>query len=240
MLLPIHQERDMTPPSPTDATSSDNASDDSADQREETAADNAEPATRDPFSAINEAYTDPALVAVFEGLRAAVSGEQSHVWSALNDSARLRAVYDTGLLEPGPHPEVDQIVGLTIDAVGIPNAALNMITDVEQVNAAIASRSGDTGEQRTHPLPDSLCVYTVVSGSPLIIDDIADHPVLRDHSAAQSGVVGAYIGIPIIDDAGHPVGTLCAWDSQPHHWSSGEVQIMTDLADVVQNVIFDK
>jgi GAF domain-containing protein len=79
-----------------------------------------------------------------------------------------------------------------------------------------------------------------VSGSPLIIDDIADHPVLRDHSAAQSGVVGAYIGIPIIDDAGHPVGTLCAWDSQPHHWSSGEVQIMTDLADVVQNVIFDK
>jgi GAF domain-containing protein len=80
----------------------------------------------------------------------------------------------------------------------------------------------------------------VVSGSPLIIDDITDHPVLRDHSAAQSGAVGAYIGIPITDDAGHPVGTLCAWDTQPHHWSSGEIQIMTDLADVVQNVIFDQ
>ena len=226
----------MTPPSPTDASSSGNTS----DGGEETSADSAGRATHDPFAAINEAYTDTALVAVFEGLRAAVNGEQSHVWSALNDSARLRAVYETGLLEPGPHPEVDRIVGLTIDAVGIPNAALNMITDVEQVNAGMASRSGDVGDQRTHPLPDSLCVYTVVSGSPLIIDDIADHPALRDHSAAKSGVVGAYIGIPIIDDAGHPVGTLCAWDTQPHHWSSGEVQIMTDLADVVQNVIFDK
>lgn len=230
----------MTPPSPTDATSSDDAGDDGTDQREEAIEDSAERATLDPFAAINEAYMDAALVAIFEGLRATVAGGQSHAWSALNDSARLRAVYDTGLLEPGPHPEVDQVVGLTINAVGIPNAALNMITDVEQINVGIASRSGNIGEQRTHSLPDSLCVYTVVSGSPLIIDDIADHPALRDHSAAQSGVVGAYIGIPIIDGAGHPVGTLCAWDAQPHHWSSGEIQIMTDLADVVQNVIFDQ
>ena len=230
----------MTPPSPTDATSSDNAGDDGTDQHQKTIEDSAKRATLDPFAAINEPYTDPALVAIFEGLRATVASGQPHAWSTLNDSARLRAVYDTGLLEPGPHPEVDQVVGLTINAVGIPNAALNMITDIEQINVGIASRSGNIGEQRTHPLPDSLCVYTVVSGSPLIIDDIADHPVLRDHSAAQSGVVGAYIGIPIIDEAGHPVGTLCAWDAQPHHWSSGEIQIMTDLADVVQNVIFDQ
>lgn len=230
----------MTPPSPTDATSSGHASDDGTDQREETITDSVDRATRDPFAAMNEACTDPAHVAVSEGARAAVNGEQSRMWSALNDSARLRAVYDTGLLEPGPHPEVDRIVGLTIDAVGIPNAALNMITGVEQVNAGIASRSGVMGKQRTRPLPDPLCVYTVVSGSPLIVDDIADHPVLSEHSAAKSGVVRAYIGIPIFDEAGLPVGTLCAWDTQAHHWSSGEVQIMTDLADVVQNVIFDQ
>ncbi|MHD0300608.1 GAF domain-containing protein [Rhodococcus qingshengii] len=230
----------MTPPSPTDATSSGHASDEGTDQRGETITDSVDLATRDPITAMNESYTDPAHVAVFEGARAAVNGEQSHMRSALNDNARVRAVYDTGLLEPGPHPEVDRIVGLTIDAVGIPNAALNMITDVQQITAGIASHSGDIGEQRTHPLPDSLCVYTVVSASPLIIDDIADHPILKNHSAAQSGVVGAYIGIPIFDDAGHPVGTLCAWDTQPHHWSSGEIQIMTDLADVVQNVIFDQ
>ena len=149
----------MTPPSPADAASSEDASDGGTSQREERILDSTERASLGPLTAINEALMDASLGAILEGLRAAVAGEQSHVWSALNDSARLRAVYDTGLLEPGPHPEIDQIVGLTIDAVGIPNAALNMITDVEQVTAGIASRSDDIGEQRTHPLPESLCVY---------------------------------------------------------------------------------
>ncbi|MDI9916918.1 GAF domain-containing protein [Rhodococcus sp. IEGM 1379] len=232
----------MNPPSPLDATNPDNSNDDSANKPEESTAGTpaqTDGATRETFAEITGTYKDPALDAVLEGLRASVIGGQSPVWSVINDSARLRAVYDTGLLEPGPHPEIDRVVGLTIEAIGIPNAALNMITDAEQVHAGIASRSGDVGGQRTHDLPDSLCVYTVVSGSPLIIDDIVDHPVLRNHSAALSGAVGAYIGIPIVNDAGHRVGTLCAWDDQPRHWSSGEIQIMTDLADVVQNVIFD-
>ena len=232
----------MKPPSPTDATSPHNSNDDSTDEPEKATADTSAQtgsASREHFAAITGTSQDPDLVAVLEGLRATISQGQSPVWSVINDSARLRAVYDTGLLEPGPHPDVDQVVGLTIEAVGIPNAALNMIT-VEQVTAGIASRSADLGKQRTHALPDSLCVYTVVSGSPLIIDNIVDHPVLRDHSAAQSGAVGAYIGIPIVDDAGHPVGTLCAWDTKPRHWSSGEIQIMTDLADVVQNIVFDQ
>lgn len=211
----------MKPPSSTDATGPDSSSEDHS-------------------SPITGGYSDPAIAAIFDWLQETASEGPSFVWSVLNDSARLRAVYDTGLIETGPHLEVDQIVGLTIEAVGIPFAAMNMITDVEQVHAAIASRSGDLGGQWTYPLPDSLCVYTVVSGSPLVIDDVADHPVLRDHSAARSGVVGAYIGIPISNDAGHAVGTLCAWDTQPHHWSSGEIQIMTDLADVVKNVIFDQ
>lgn len=82
----------MTPPRPTDATSSEHASDDGTDQREETIADSVDRATPDPFAALNEAYTDPAHVGVLEGARAAVNGEPSHMWSALNDSARLRAV----------------------------------------------------------------------------------------------------------------------------------------------------
>ncbi|NRI66954.1 GAF domain-containing protein [Rhodococcus sp. MS16] len=241
LLPPINEGKDMKPPSRTDA-SPDSSSEDANDHVESIVDLPAQTdrTANDHVSAITGGYVDPALTAIFDGLRETASEGPSPVWSVLNDSARLRAVYDTGLIQTGPHPEVDQVVGLTIEAVGIPYAALNMITDVEQVHAAIASRSGEIGEQRTYPLPDSLCVYAVVSGSPLIIDDIADHPVLRDHSAAQSGVVGAYIGIPISDDAGHAVGTLCAWDTQPHHWSSGEIQIMTDLADVVKNVIFDQ
>lgn len=233
----------MTSLNSTDATGSANPGGDGAGDHTENGPDSSEQSgrsSRDHFSAVTGAYADPVLIAVLEGLRATRSDAPSSVWSVLNDSERLRAVRETGLLEQGPHPAIDQIVGMTVEAIGIPHAALNMITDIEQVTAGIASSSNDVGDRRTYPLTDSLCVYVVAGGAPLIIDDIVDHPVLGDHSAARSGVVGSYIGIPIVDGAGHAVGTLCAWDTQPHHWSSGEIQIMTDLAHVVQNTLFDQ
>lgn len=195
--------------------------------------------TGDQFYSTTGVYGDPSLNAILEALRPSADGEHSAVWSVLTDSARLRAIRDSGLLDEGPHPQAESIVGLTVEAMGIPFAALNVITDVEQVHAAITAHSGEVGTQRTHALPDSLCVYAVVTGSPLVIDDIVDHPVLREHSAALSGQVGAYIGIPITDADGHSVGTLCAWDTRPHHWSSGEIQIMNDLAEVVRDAIFE-
>ncbi len=43
------------------------------------------------------------------------------------------------------------------------------------------------------------------------------------------GVV-AYAGIPLIDGDGHALGTLCVIDSQPRHWTSHQVQLLTDIA----------
>ena len=71
----------MTPPSPADAASSEDASDGGTSQREERILDSTERASLGPLTAINEALMDASLGAILEGLRAAVAGEQSHVWS---------------------------------------------------------------------------------------------------------------------------------------------------------------
>lgn len=232
----------MKPPKPSDNTDATDPGDVAADETHETSDDVplARPTPGDHLSAITSEHTDPAVLAVLGVLSSVDDGERPSAWSVLTDVGRLRAVADTGLLEPGPHSGVDQIIGLTIEAVGIPNAALNMVTDTEQTSAGTASRDSADDGPPSRPLADSLCVYPVMTGTPLIIDDMAEHPVLANHSTAQSGEVASYIGIPIADDEGHAVGTLCAWDSEPRHWSSGEVQIMTDLADVLRGVIFDK
>jgi GAF domain-containing protein len=40
----------------------------------------------------------------------------------------------------------------------------------------------------------------------------------------------AYAGIPLIDSEGNALGTLCVIDSQPRHWTTHQVQLLSDLA----------
>ncbi|WP_431240586.1 GAF domain-containing protein [Mycolicibacterium aichiense] len=79
----------------------------------------------------------------------------------------------------------------------------------------------------------SICKFTVASREPLVVDDTRAHPLLADHPAVREGVQ-AYAGIPLIDGNGHVAGTLCTWDTRPRHWSSGQVQILNDLAAVAR------
>jgi GAF domain-containing protein len=54
--------------------------------------------------------------------------------------------------------------------------------------------------------------------------------VLRDNLAIRDMGVIAYAGIPLIDPDGHALGTLCVIDSRPRHWTTHQVQLLSDLA----------
>ena len=52
------------------------------------------------------------------------------------------------------------------------------------------------------------------------------------------GVI-AYAGIPLIDAGGHALGTLCVIDSRPRHWTTDQLQLLSDLATpVVTQIAF--
>jgi GAF domain-containing protein len=62
------------------------------------------------------------------------------------------------------------------------------------------------------------------------VSDAREHEVLRDNLAIRDMGVIAYAGIPLIDSEGHALGTLCVIDSQPRHWTSHQVQLLSDIA----------
>ncbi|WP_439029754.1 GAF domain-containing protein [Gordonia terrae] len=192
------------------------------------------------LAAFFEMSPEAGLHAVLEAVRGRNPDVEIALRAILADPARMRALKDSGLLDDPPTHSLDETIRLTIDAVGVPHVAVNVITPEEQATAAIAFRSGEPEGPSTRALVNSLCVLPVVSGSPLIIDDIADHALLADHPTATSGEVTAYLGIPLADDDGHVIGTFCAWDSEPHHWSSAEVQLMSDLSVLVRELIFGR
>jgi two-component sensor histidine kinase len=49
--------------------------------------------------------------------------------------------------------------------------------------------------------------------------------------------VRAYLGIPLLDQDGHVLGSLCAIDAKPHQWTAHEQEILADFARLVEEQI---
>jgi len=179
---------------------------------------------------------DPTFRTLIDGLSGQDKPIDAILEEVLADPARLAAVQATGLLDGTPKPILDHIVTLTAEAVGTHNAAVTVVTNERQVLAGCTKAS--LGVDRVAPLEDSICKFAVASGQPLIVDDATRHPLLSDHPKVLDGTVRAYAGILLTDSAGHAVGTLCTWDDNPRQWTSGQIQILNDLAQVVRTKVF--
>ena len=83
-----------------------------------------------------------------------------------------------------------------------------------------------------------MCQYAVANGSPLILEDARADPVFKNHPAVLDGTLVAYLGIPLIDSHGNGIGTLCVYDEKPRLWTTGHVQILSDLAELAAERIF--
>jgi GAF domain-containing protein len=70
-----------------------------------------------------------------------------------------------------------------------------------------------------------------------LVSDAREHDVLRTNLAIRDMGIIAYAGIPLIDGEGHALGTLCVIDSQPRHWTTHQVQLLSDIAASVTTEI---
>ena len=179
---------------------------------------------------------DPTYRALIDGLSGEDESLNSILEGVLSDPARLAAVRKSGLLDDVSNPGLERIVALTAEALGTHNAAISVIDRDRQV--LIGSNIEDGHVQRSAPLAESICKFAVASGEPLIVDDTTTHPLLADHPKVIDGTVRAYAGILLADGEGHAIGTLCTWDIRPRRWTSGQIQILNDLAQVVRAKVF--
>lgn len=79
------------------------------------------------------------------------------------------------------------------------------------------------------PLSHSFCQHVVDLNQPLVVRDARQDPRVCDNLAVPDLEVIAYLGVPLM--ARHQnLGSLCAIDGQPREWTSGEIEILSDLA----------
>jgi GAF domain-containing protein len=152
--------------------------------------------------------------------------------AAARNPERLAALRATGLLDSDPEPGFDRHARLAAQMLSAPIALVSLVDEDRQF-----FKSGLGVEERETPLSHSFCQHAVARREPLVVDDAREHPILKDNPAIREMGAIAYAGVPLVDPAGHALGTLCVLDSRPRQWSSHQVELLTDLAASVMSEI---
>ncbi len=149
-----------------------------------------------------------------------------------DDPRRLRALRATGLLDSPPEEAFDRLTDLVRRVLAVPVALISLVDANRQFFKSQTGLPEPWASRRETPLSHSFCQYPVRSGEPLIVADAREHPDLRDNLAIPDLGVVAYAGVPLITDDGFALGSLCAIDSQPRFWTTDQVALLSDLAQL--------
>ncbi|WP_432488504.1 SpoIIE family protein phosphatase [Kineococcus sp. SYSU DK018] len=142
------------------------------------------------------------------------------------DAARTEAA--RRLVSAPANPALQRLAHLAARMLSTSAAQVSLLTDVQTIGAVAGQAPDLVGG--TGPLADSLCTVTAAGRAPLVVQDAAADARVAALPPVTSGAVGAYLGVPLIDQDGHAVGALCVFDPVPRVWRNADVEVLTELA----------
>jgi PAS domain S-box-containing protein len=151
----------------------------------------------------------------------------------LAEPERLVALRRARMLLSSASVPVDVLVRLLSKAVAAPIGLLSL---VDEDRLYVLGRHGfpDLDEA---PLGSSFCQYVVSGNAALVVGDARLDPVLSESPAVTRLGAVAYLGQPIHDGAGRPLGAICVGDGSSRQWSESDVAAVADAAHLVESML---
>lgn len=150
---------------------------------------------------------------------------------------RLNALYQTDLMDSGPEERFDRLTRLVAATLSVPVALVSLVDTKRQFFKSTFGLPEPWKTDRETPLTHSFCQHVVAKAAPLVVEDSTLDPLVCDNLAVPDMNVRAYLGIPLLDQEGHVLGSLCAIDAQPRKWTNREQAILADFAKLVEEQI---
>ncbi|MBR2513175.1 MAG: PAS domain-containing protein [Halomonas sp.] len=150
-----------------------------------------------------------------------------------NETERQCALDETGLLNSGYEARFDRITRIARQMFSVPIALVSLIDQNRQW-----FKSCQGLDARETPRNISFCGHAILNNVPLIVENTLEDARFADNPL----VIGApnirfYAGIPLHTSSGYCIGTLCLIDTQPRTLSSEQVNMLDDLAAMVEELI---
>lgn len=127
-------------------------------------------------------------------------------------------------------PIFDHFAQLVATRLVAPIALVSLVDVEGQVLPGAYGLPEPWNGERWTPLSHSFCQHVVTSGSPLVVANAHDNPLVADNLAIIELGVIAYAGVPLRTGPGPVVGAMCAIDHRPRQWTEVELEELTELA----------
>lgn len=147
---------------------------------------------------------------------------------AADEEARLAALAASGLVDSPEEERFDRIVRLASVATDSPIALISLLTARRQWFKA---RVGLAPQQT--PREWAFCSHAILQDKPFVVEDAAsDERFSGNPLVLADPHIRFYAGVPLRDEGGNAMGTLCVIDREPRKLRSGELQALLDLAAI--------
>ena len=154
---------------------------------------------------------------------------EATISKAVCSPERLEAVKRTGLLDSDPEESFDRLTRLAAKLVGAPVTFISLVDEHRDFYKSAFGFGGALANTRQLE-GRTFCQYSIVAEGPLVLEDVTASTVFRNVPTIESLGVKAYAGIPLLSPEGQPIGSFCAIDFKPRHWSALDIEILTELS----------
>ncbi len=128
-----------------------------------------------------------------------------------DETARLAALHEYGLVDTPPEAAFDRITALAAELFDTPIAAVTLIdADRQWIKSIVGLEPGGT------PREDAFCHYTIESDEVMEVLDPEGDDRFRDNPfVTDDPNIRFYAGAPLRLHSGHRLGALCVIDQRP-------------------------
>ncbi len=145
----------------------------------------------------------------------------------INETERISSLYEYNLLDSLPEKEYDDITRIAANICGMPIALITLVDNERQwfksqIGIAVSETHRD----------DAFCAHAILKPEELfIVSDTKKDERFHDNPyVIGSPFVGFYAGVPLVNETGMPLGTLCVLDNKPNSITNDQKETLKALA----------
>ncbi|MFD1772188.1 response regulator [Sphingobacterium suaedae] len=148
---------------------------------------------------------------------------------------RINKLKSYELLGLGKDPELDVFAQAACLITDSPASLIAMMEEDTQRIQSCVGIELDRVERR-----NTICQYTIMSKEVLVIEDTFLDERSSSNPLIREGDIRFYAGVPLLDDEGYALGTICVIDFQPKSLSDKQIDSMKQLGRAVTKILLGK